>query len=264
VTIEALFTVNWLRRIATVSVAAVTFTLAAFAQERIPDAPRDHFNDYAGVVSADTRRALNEQLVQFERATSNQLIVAIFPKMESRSSVEDYTVRIAQAWGVGTRDRSNGAVLFAFMQERRLYIQVGYGLEGALPDALCKQIIENEILPRFRSRDFDAGFRAGVEALMAAARGEYRGTGRTEAGRGSGDGGHSGFGFGIIILFIVITTVMRLLRGGVVYSPVGRRTIWRTGGPHWGGGGGFRGGRSGGSFRGGGGRFGGGGAGGSW
>lgn len=251
-----------LRRVWLAGVGFLVVVALAAAQERIPAAPPDHFNDYAGVVSAATRRALNEQLMQFERATSNQLVVAIYPRMESPSSVEDYTVRVAQAWGVGTGERRNGAVLFAFMQERQLYIQVGYGLEGVLPDALCKRIIEEEIVPRFRAQDFDGGFRAGVEALMAAARGEYRGSGRTRADPGAGGG--EGVGVGVFILFLVLMMLARTLRRGVMYAPRGRRTIWMGGGPRWGGGGGFGGGRSGGSFRGGGGSFGGGGAGGRW
>ena len=80
--------------------------------------------------------------------------------MQSDSSIEDYTVRVAQSWGVGQKGKSNGAVLFVFTQDRKMYLQVGYGLEGALPDALAKRIIENEIKPYFRNGDYD-GWLAG-------------------------------------------------------------------------------------------------------
>ncbi len=238
------------------------------AQEQIPSAPRDHFNDYANVVSAATRRELNHTLATFERESSNQLLVVIYPRMDSSSSVEDYTVRVAQSWGAGTAERRNGAVLFAFMQERQLYVQVGYGLEAVLPDALCKRIIEDEIIPRFRTGQFDEGFRAGVAAIIAATRGEYQGTGRTMADRSVGPRGPGGLGGGVLFLIIVLTILSRSLRRGVLYSPRGRRTIWPGMGP-WGGrgfgGGGFGGGfGGGGTFRGGGGSFGGGGAGGRW
>ena len=113
-----------------------------YAAERIPPAPARYFNDYAGVVSGPTADRLNARLEQFERESSNQLVVAIYPKMESDSSVADYTVRVAQAWHVGQKDRSNGAVLFAFMQEHKLSMQVGYGLEARIPDAIAKRIIE--------------------------------------------------------------------------------------------------------------------------
>ena len=155
----------------------VVCVVSARATEVIPPTPHDYFNDYAGIVGADAAQRLNGELAQFERDTSNQIVVAIFPRMQSDSSVGDYTVRVANAWGVGQKGKNNGAVLFAFMQEHGLYIQVGYGLEGALPNALCRQIIENEITPRFRKGDFIGGVTAGVEAMMAAARDEYRGTG---------------------------------------------------------------------------------------
>ena len=235
------------------------------AAERIPPAPPRYFNDYAGVVGRNTADTLNHQLEQFERDSSSQLLVVIYPKMESGSSVEDYTVRVAQAWKVGQKGRDNGAVLFAFMQEHQLYIQVGYGLEGAIPDAIAKRIIENELKPAFRAGDYDGGMRAAVNAMIAATKGEYNGTGRTQA-----DGG-SGFGLSFhtvwmicIILFIVIS-VIRASRRSVIYS--GRRRtglggiFWTGGG---GGGGGWSSGSGGGGFSGGGGSFGGGGAGGSW
>jgi uncharacterized protein len=85
------------------------------AAETIPPAPQNHFNDYAGVVRADAASQLNATLAQFERETSNQILVAVFPKMPSESSIEDYTVRVAQAWGVGGKQRDNGAVLFVFV-----------------------------------------------------------------------------------------------------------------------------------------------------
>ena len=241
------------------------FATFARAAETIPPAPRDHFNDYAGIVAPVAARSLNDELAQFERDTSNQIVVAIFPHLQSDSSIEDYTVRVAQAWGVGQRDRKNGAVLFIFSQDRKLFIQVGYGLEGVLPDALCKQIIANEITPSFRSGDFTGGVTAGVHAMLAAVLGEYRGTGRTVADeRGAGGLGLGGFA-AIIALLIAFSALRSLSRRNVVYSRSGRISPWLIAGAlgrgssgGWGGGGG------GGSFSGGGGSFGGGGAGGSW
>ncbi|MFI5335509.1 MAG: TPM domain-containing protein, partial [Opitutales bacterium] len=164
-------------------------TSALPAAERIPPAPARYFNDYAGIVSPATAGRLNARLEQFERESSNQLLVAIYPRMESDSSVEDYTVRVAQAWRAGQKGRNNGAVLFAFMQEHKLYLQVGYGLEAVLPDVTAKRIIEDEIVPRFRARDMDGGMSAAVEAMIAAAKSEYKGTGRTRAeGQNRGGG----------------------------------------------------------------------------
>lgn len=229
------------------------------AAETIPPAPRDHFNDYVGVVSAATARTLNARLAEHERATSSQIVVAIYPRMASDSSVEDYTVRVAQAWGAGQKKRDNGAVLFAFMQERQLYLQVGYGLEGAIPDALAKRIIEDEIVPRMRAGQPDAAFRAAVDAILAATRGEYTGTGRTQAETQPRKNSSPG----AIIAFIIIALILsRFRRSTTIYTGTGRRHIWINPGGGFGGGG-HRGG-GGGSFSGGGGGFGGGGAGGKW
>ena len=240
-----------------------------FAAEVIPPKPAGYFNDYAKVVNPQTALQLNEKLAQFERDTSNQIVVAVFQKMQSDSSIEDYTVRVARAWQVGQKANNNGAVLFVFIQDRKMFIQTGYGLEGALPDILCKQIIDNEITPRFKQGDYTGGLAAGVNAMMAAARGEYKGTGRTHQ---ETEGSHSlnpGVIIGIIFLFIVITNLLRN-KSGTVYGSSGRSSWgggWYVGGLggggfSGGGGGGFSGG--GGGFSGGGGSFGGGGAGGSW
>jgi uncharacterized protein len=257
------------------AMACVMFDHAR-AAEVIPPAPPNHFNDFAGVVKRETAAQLNSELAQFERDTSTQLVVAIYPRMQSESSVEDYTVRVAQKWGVGQRDRRNGAVLFVFQQSRDIRIVTGYGLEGALPDAVCKQIIENEIIPRFRAGDFDAGVAAGARAMMAAVRGEYRGTGRTRTESATRSGGMSQGAIMLIVMlaFIIIGSIRARARRNVVYSPRGRRSTWTDHGPWlgggpWGGGGfgggwGGGGGGGGGTFSGGGGSFGGGGAGGKW
>lgn len=232
------------------------------AAEIIPPTPKNHFNDYAGVVRADTARELDARLATFERETSNQIVVALYPRMQSDSSVEDYTVRVAQAWGVGVKGKSNGAVLFAFMEQRQLYLQVGYGLEGALPDALAKRIIEDEIIPRFRAGDRDGGIRAGVEAILAATRGEYQGTGRTV-----GEGARGGGNFGLFLFFVAIFVLLSIFsprRNGHVYTGRGRSVVWTGPGGFGGGGGRSSGGFGGGGFSGGGGGFGGGGAGGRW
>ncbi len=248
-------------------VAALVLSIVAQAAEVIPPAPKEYFNDYAGAVSPATASRLNEQLKEFERETSNQIIVAIFPKMQSDSSIEDYTVRVAQSWRVGQKGRDNGAVLFVFMAERSVYIQVGYGLEGALPDALAKRIIEREITPKFRQGDFDGGLTAGVTAMMAATKGEYKGTGSSAAANRPS-------ALGLIIFFLIFGFIGLVILGAVMRRMTGRRRSpwggwaigsggWSSYGGSWGGGG-WGGGGGGGGFSGGGGSFGGGGAGGSW
>ncbi len=243
------------------------------ADEVIPPAPAQYFNDYANVVSAGTVAQLNQTLENFERQTSEQIVVAVFPKMQSDSSIEDYTVRVARSWRVGQKDKNNGAVLFVFVQDHKMFLEVGYGLEGVLPDALCKRIIDEQIAPRFKAGDFDGGLTAGVQAILAAAKGEYRGTGTTVAERNLNyfhQDGDEVIPFIIFILLAILFSSMRgsLFRyGGYHYGGSGwSGNIW-SGGGGFGGGGGFSGGGGfggGGGFSGGGGSFGGGGAGGSW
>src|SRR5437870_9373477 len=144
----------------------------------MPPTPDSYINDYAGVAAAATAQRLNRTLEDFEKSTSSQIIVAVFPKMQSDSSVEDYTRRVAEAWRVGQKEKNNGAVLFVFVQDRRMRIEVGYGLEGALPDALAKRIVDDEIAPRFKRCDYDGGLSAGVRAILQATRGEYKATRR--------------------------------------------------------------------------------------
>jgi uncharacterized protein len=253
------------------TIAALIGFLAARSQaaEVIPPKPERYFNDYAGVVSKESAYRFNEQLAQFERETSDQVVVAIFPKMQSESDIADYTQRVAQAWGVGQKDRRNGVALFVFVQDRKMFIQVGYGLEGALPDITAFDITEYKIKPYFRKGDYQGGIAIGIDSIFKAIRGEYKGSGKTVAeGRPRG-GGVPSFLFFIIfiIALIVISKLQRRLggygyssgRGGPVFFPGGG-----GGGGGWssGGGGGGGGGFSG--FGGGGGSFGGGGAGSSW
>ena len=242
----------------------------------MPPKPDSYFNDYAGVAAAATAQRLNRTLEDFEKSTSSQIIVAVFPKMQSDSSVEDYTRRVAEAWRVGQKQENNGAVLFVFVQDRRMRIEVGYGLEGVLPDALAKRIVDDEIAPHLKGGDYEGGLTAGVSAILQAARGEYRGTGGTAAQRAAS---RTAGVFIVVLWFVCILTIIlgfvRFARAasGTVYHRRGRQN-WGQGwwGGGWGSGGGWSsGGRwsggsgsSGGGFSGGGGSFGGGGASGSW
>ena len=234
-----------------------------FADEVIPPMPAAYFNDYASVVSTATASQLNQTLENFERQTSEQLVVAVFPKMQSDSSVDDYTVRVARSWRVGLKDKNNGAVLFVFAQDHRMFVQVGYGLEGVLPDALCKRIIDEQIAPRFKAGDYEGGLTAGVQSLIAATKGEYKGNGQTV---GDQRGNHSGNSIFPILVIIFVIIVIFFGRGSglgpwIILSGLGSSNNWGSGR----GGGGFSGGGGGGGgFSGGGGSFGGGGAGGSW
>src|SRR5207237_9149179 len=206
--------------------------------------PAAYFNDYAGVVSKEAANHFNEQLAQFERETSNQVVVAVFPKMQSDSEIADYTQRVAQAWGVGQKEQRNGVVLFVFAQDRKMFIQVGYGLEGALPDATAFDITEYRIKPHFRNNDYEGGLAEGIDSILKAVRGEYKGTGKTKAEKVHTTVDRSVwvylFVFAIIVLINLFAGSGR--RRGYHYSGSGGPYVgwWPSGGSGWAsGGGGF-------------------------
>jgi uncharacterized protein len=262
------FTARW--RVSAFLVAVGIFASASVlrAAETIPPKPAGYFNDYAGVVSKEAALRFNEKLAQFERETSNQVVVAVFRKMESDSSIEDYGQRVAQAWGVGKKNVSqgNGVVMLVFIEDRKISLQVGYGLEGALPDVVAFDIRTRHINPHFRNGDYEGGLAEGIDLTCKAIRGEYKGDGKTNMERTSGKVGGGHILFVIVFATIVLAVISnsRLRRRGYGYSSLGGPFL---GGWSSGSGGGWSSGSSGGGFSGfsgGGGSFGGGGSSGSW
>jgi uncharacterized protein len=153
--------------------------VSASADETIPPAPAHHFNDYASVVTAATASRLDTLLENYERQSSDQIVVAIFPKMQSDAPIKDYTLRIANSWKVGQKGKNNGVSLFLFVQEHKMYMQVGTGFEKVLSDATCKQILDTKITPHLKQGDFDGGLSEGVMAIITATKGAYQGNDST-------------------------------------------------------------------------------------
>ena len=123
----------------------------------IPAKPAQYFNDYASLVDSQTAQQLEQKLQDFERQTSNQILVVIYPSLPEDASIEDFTQDAFRSWKPGQAGRNNGAILFVFVKDRKMRIQTGYGLEGALPDAICKRIISDQMAPRFQAGDFGGG-----------------------------------------------------------------------------------------------------------
>jgi uncharacterized protein len=140
------------------------------AVEVSPSFPARHFDDRAAFVSPATAARLDEQLRAFEARTGHAVYVSIFPKLPS-ASLEDFTVRTATAWRIGRKGLDDGVILFAFVADRKLRIEVGYGLEGDIPDAVASRILQERITPELRAGRTDAAFEAGVAAILAAAEG---------------------------------------------------------------------------------------------
>jgi len=154
--------------------------LTLVAAISLPPKPDHYVTDRAGVLK--NANALNEKLAQFERQTSDQILVYIDRKLPSDTTIEEMGSEAMKQWGVGQKGKDNGAILFVFVDDRKMRIEVGYGLEGSLTDAKSKRIIETVIKPEFRAGDYSAGIEEGTSAILATIRGEpYRGTGRTVA-----------------------------------------------------------------------------------
>lgn len=217
--------------------------------------------DNADLLDATQERRLVEQLESHEEATSNQLVVVTLPSLQG-VEIEDYGYQLGRHWGIGQEGRDNGVLLIVAPNERKVRIEVGYGLEGDLPDAIASVIVQNDILPAFRRGDFPGGISAGVDAIILAIAGAYQPLEKR---------GRDGVQFaGVLVLFGIVFAIMIVsyftddydLGAGTARR---RRRGSRAGG-FWGGGGGGGGfgGGGGGGFGGGGGGFGGGGSSGSW
>lgn len=129
-------------------------------------------NDHAGLLSPAARESLEAKLKDFEERTGHQAAVLTLHSLEG-APLEDFALKVARTWGLGRKGQNDGVLFLISKNDRKLRIEVGHGLEGALPDALAGRIISNEVAPRFRSGDFEGGVAAGVNAIVAAADGKY-------------------------------------------------------------------------------------------
>lgn len=251
------------------------------AQKEIPP-PSDYLlNDYAGMLQRSEVEALGTKLADYARETSTQIAIVTMQSLEGED-IFDYAFRLAESWGIGTKENDNSVLIFVAQEEREVRILTGYGAEGFLPDAMAKRIIDNIIVPAFKEGRYYEGLDRAAGIIMDLGQGEYTGAGETRR-RGIPS-------WGILVFIIVMIIILSIFnrrddddddggywRGG--RYDMDRRRGRRGGGwiflpgPGWGGGGGSDGGGGGGGFGGfggggfggfGGGSFGGGGAGGSW
>ncbi|NCA75394.1 MAG: TPM domain-containing protein [Alphaproteobacteria bacterium] len=238
-----------------------------------PDPPQ-LVNDFAGILTSEQISNLESKLVAFNDSTSTQLVVVTVKSLNGYDK-NQFAYMIGQQWGVGQKGKNNGAVILVkpkYQDEKgEASIQTGYGLEGAIPDALSKRIVENEMIPAFRKGDYYAGIDAAVNTMISLAKGEFTADQYNKRNKNQP--------IGIIIPIIIIAVVFMLMRGSRARShSIGKNipfwtAFWLLGSMGRGhsgswnsftGGSGFGGGGGGGFGGFGGGGFGGGGAGGSW
>ena len=156
--------------------------LLAGASLVVPPRPARYATDLTGRLPAARVSALNERLAAFERSTSTQVLVYVDSRVPANTTLDEFANRVFKQWGIGQKGKDNGVLFVVFLDDRVMRIEVGYGLEGALPDARAKQITSDFVKPRFKAGDYAGGVEAAADQIMAAARGEpYRGTGRTVA-----------------------------------------------------------------------------------
>ncbi len=222
------------------------------AQPKIPEL-KQYATDFTNTISSSQLSQLSQELKKFDDATSNQIILLVIPTLEGYP-LEMYANEVAEKNRIGTKENDNGILFLVVKNDRKMRIEVGYGLEGALPDALASSIIRNEVTPYFKRDDYTSGVIAGLSAIISATKGEY--TNNRKQRSNDEDGG---FPWGFLV-FILIFLVFGRNRGGLGTLLLlgalggGGRSSGGFGGGGFGGGG----------FSGGGGGFGGGGASGGW
>lgn len=181
--------------------------LRAGAQD-FPATPNRLVNDYTSTLNSTQVQELERKLLAFEDSTSIQIAVVVM-NTTGDYDIADYAVRLAQKWGVGNKKYNNGILLLVALGDRAVTIQTGYGIEGTVPDAIAYRIIENEIKPAFRQRDYYTGIDRATNALISYTKGEYKSdpSDRTQ-------GQPSGGGILKIIIFVVIVIIVLVARKG--------------------------------------------------
>jgi len=221
---------------------------------------KNYANDFTSTLSNSQLAYLNDKLKRFDDSTSNQIVFLMISTLNGYP-IELYTYEVASRNKIGTAKNNNGVLFFVAKEDRKMRIEVGYGLEGALPDALASSILRNEVRPHFKEGNYFEGIKAGIDAIISATKGEYKSDKKEK------EEDDIKFPFIYIIMLIIFLLIARGGRGGGSIIPwliIGSMGGGRS--RSWGGGGSFGGGAGGGfgGFSGGGGSFGGGGASGSW
>lgn len=253
----------------------LVLSLSGWAQEDFPAKPNPPrlVNDFSETLSANEVKQLENKLMAYNDSTSSQVSIVLINSV-GPYDISDYAFQLGDKWGIGRKDKDNGVLILAAMKDRKVFIATGYGMEGAIPDALARRIVDQLIVPNFRAEDYYGGLDKATDMIFKLASGEYEAESLTSSDK---PGGAIPFLLIFIVGFVILTLVknrndnnnhMGGKRGGVdIFTTLllanmlggsrGKFGDFSSGGGSFGGGGGSFGGFGGGSF-------GGGGAGGSW
>lgn len=163
-------------------------------------------NDVAGILSPEQKEALERKLVMIDDSSSNQIAVVILPSLEG-NPIEEYATKLFREWGIGNKKTNNGILLLIAIQDKKIRIEVGYGLEGAIPDITANSIIDNDLKPAFREGTYFEGIDKATDDIAKAAVGEYK-VKKTKKPGGKGSGGL------FVIILVVIFLILKSGRGG--------------------------------------------------
>ncbi len=239
---------------------------ATLAAPTFPPLNGQRVVDDAHVLSAGTVADLTAKLTALEQKTGDQVVVVTLPDLQGYE-IEDYGYQLGRAWGIGQKGKDNGVLFIVVPSEHKVRIEVGYGLEPVLTDALSSVILQEKVLPKFRAGDVDGGVQDGTDAII-----NQLGLDPAQAAAANAEAAQAPpthrpnpipIIIGLVIFFFVIRSLFGWRRSGLWWAPFLFSSAWRGSGDYGGSGGSFGGG-FGGGFSGGGGSFGGGGASGSW
>src|ERR1700743_2036409 len=198
------------------------FAVLAFAQE-LPPKSNTLVTDFTNTLSSSDKDQLERKLVAFDDSSSTQIAVVIM-KSTGDYDINDYGQKLGRAWGIGQKGKNNGILVLVAMGDRKVNIQTGYGAEGALPDIITHQIIQNDITPRFKDGDYYGGLNAGTDDIIKYTKGEYKADKKAQ-----NKGGGGGSAAILIIIVVVILIVIFRNRGGgghIIDSRGGASPFW--------------------------------------
>ncbi|MCD6047144.1 MAG: hypothetical protein K0S08_791 [Gammaproteobacteria bacterium] len=198
----------------------LAFVQPVFAEPfQIPARPQAYVNDYAHMLNPEDIARLNAKLRVFDQQTSNQIVVATFDSLNGES-LEEFSIHLVQAWKIGTKQHDNGVLLLIIKDSHDIRIEVGYGLEGVLTDAVSSMIIRQDMVPSFKQGNYAQGIENGVQSIMQVTQGEYKGTGASSQQNNNA-----------ILSFILIFLLLHFLSAAFRYNNL-RGTSedhgWRT------------------------------------